>query len=121
MPVFILGEQTWPFFCCAKCRCSPYVIKDGLLEVKPFNHGSLDGGVWRVGAVKGYYFNGRQKNSQYIHVLKKKKKKVGICFHLKSQLERPFLRKIPEFYTCYLLSPLSPSSDFSRGHTQAGN
>lgn len=74
MPVFILGEQTWPFFCCAKCRCSPYVIKDGLLEVKPFNHGSPDGGVWRVGAVKGYYFNGRQKNSQYIHVLKKKKK-----------------------------------------------
>lgn len=46
-----------------------------------------------------------------------KKKNVEICFHLKYQLERPFLRKIPEFCTCCLLSPLSPNSDFSRRHT----
>lgn len=55
MLVFILGGQTWPFFCCAKGRYSPYVISDELLEGKPFNHGSQDGGVWRVGAVKGCY------------------------------------------------------------------
>ena len=43
------------FFYCAKCRCSLYVIRDELLEGKPFSLSCQDGGVCGVGAVRGCY------------------------------------------------------------------
>lgn len=43
------------FFYCAKRRCSLYVIRDELLEGKPFSLGCQDGGVCWVAAVRGCY------------------------------------------------------------------
>lgn len=52
----------------------------------------------------------------------KKKKKEGICFHLKSQLEGPSYKSYQNFALVICLALFrQANSDFSRGHTQAGN
>lgn len=51
-----------------------------------------------------------------------KKKKEGICFHLKSQLEGPSYKSYQNFALVICLALFrQANSDFSRGHTQAGN